>query len=158
MHMPDHNRLKRLKSAAVILLVFLFGLQPALNYLGFEPANAHHFEFLQGSLPALIATLVLVAWGTAAFGEEIVFRGFVLQRLERSMGRSTWAAVMAIVLQAAVFGLAHYSAGWHGIISAGVIALILGTVFVVSGRNLWSMIPAHGIVDTISLIQVYASA
>ena len=125
------------------------------DYLGIAQPADDAFGYLKGSPIALVATLVFLAWGTAAFGEEIIARGFVLNRLSDALGGSGIATLIALFLHAILFGLGHFSYGLRGVISAGVIAVIFGTTYLISGRSLWAVIPAHGIIDTISLVQTY---
>ena len=69
--------------------------------------------------------IVLVAWLAAGFGEELLWRGFLLDRLMRLPGISgrIW---LAIVIQAVLFGLPHLYQGWGGVIVTGSIGLLLG--------------------------------
>ncbi len=140
---------------ALIAIVFLFILQPLFAALQIPAPSENRFAYLAGDPLALVLTLALVAWGTAAFGEEILAQGFVLGRLCDVFGKRRSGILMALLVHAVLFGVAHFSAGPRGIITAAVVAVMLGGAFLVSGRNLWSVIPAHGIVDTISLVQVY---
>ena len=144
-----------LVTVVAVAVVFLFVLQPLFDSLGIAQPADDAFGYLEGSPLALVFTLVFLAWGTAAFGEEIIARGFVLSRLSDALGGSRIAILMALFLHAILFGLGHFSYGLRGIISAGVIAVIFGTTYLVAGRSLWAVIPAHGIIDTISLVQTF---
>jgi len=42
-----------------------------------------------------------------------------------------------------------------GIADSGVAGLILGAAFLLSGRNLWACILAHGLIDTVGVVAVY---
>ena len=52
-----------------------------------------------------------------------------------------------------IFGLVHYSSGPATVAAAGLIGLVFGTAYVLGGRNLWPLMLAHAIPDTISLLQ-----
>lgn len=110
---------------------------------------------LQGDA-ARLATLLLIAWTSAAFGEELLFRGFLLRRLESVLGNGVAPTAGAVTAQALAFGLAHAYLGPRGMATAAVIGVIFGGWYVRSGRNLWPLIIAHGLTDTISLFAIYA--
>ena len=115
------------------------------------------FDFLRGDLVALILFLLIVAWGTAAIGEESIFRGFLLPRLESLFGGGALATVAALTIQAIIFGLAHSYQGLHGIVLTGLIGLVMGLVYLAGNRWLLPVILAHGLIDTISLVGIYQS-
>jgi membrane protease YdiL (CAAX protease family) len=108
---------------------------------------------LRGNLGEYLYWMIPVTWGSAAFGEEMLFRGFVLDRLDQLMrGKALWAAV---VVQAALFGAAHLYLGASGALVAGTLGLVLGAAFIVAGRNLWPCIVIHGLVDSTSVTGVF---
>ncbi len=51
-----------------------------------------------------------------------------------------------------LFGYGHYYKGPSGIVDSGVAGLILGSAYLLSGRNLWVPILAHGFIDTFGVI------
>jgi membrane protease YdiL (CAAX protease family) len=56
-----------------------------------------------------------------------------------------------------IFGLGHGYQGLAGIINTTTIGLLLGTLYLISKRNLWVNIVCHGVIDSISLISLYFS-
>jgi uncharacterized protein len=102
---------------------------------------------------ALLATLFV--WTFAAFGEEIAYRGYLLTRAADLGKRSTPAYWIGIVGVAILFGFGHYYKGPAGILDSGVAGLILGAAYMLSGRNLWASILAHGIIDTFGIVVLY---
>ncbi len=136
-------------------VVFTQVLAPVLAHFGLEQGGIGAFAYLHDNLVALILTLVFIAWGTAAFGEEMVFRGLIMHRLAALMGNSKSAWWAAAVVQAVFFGLPHYYQGWFGVIVGATIGFIMAAAFLLSKRNLWPLIIAHGTVDTLSLVQIY---
>ena len=130
-----------------------------LPALGLVPKMSAMFAALKGDTAEYLYWLLPVAWGSAAFGEELVFRGFLQSRLERFIGGETLSAwLSAAVLQALIFGLLHSYLGAAGAIMAAATGLVLGFVYVISGRNLWACIILHGLVDTVSLTALYLGA
>jgi membrane protease YdiL (CAAX protease family) len=132
---------------AVILMPTLFG--PGQGESGAS------FAFLRESLLVFLLFLIFVAWGTAAFGEEMLFRGFLLNNLEAGLGGTRLALGAALILQAGLFGATHFYQGWYGILLTGSIGLLMGIVFLIGKRWLLPIILAHGIIDTISLVSLY---
>jgi len=129
-----------------------------LPALGLAPKTSAIFGALRGDTAEYLYWLLPVAWGSAAFGEELVFRGFLQSRIERAFGGSGGAALSASVAQAVAFGALHGYLGAAGAILAGGTGLVLGLVYVAGGRNLWACIVLHGLVDTVSLTALYFGA
>lgn len=91
-----------------------------------------------------------IAWVSAAFGEEMFFRGFIITRLQSVFTGVRFASVIAVILAAAFFGYVHiYYQGMRGFVTTGAIALAFGAMFLLLKRNLWPVILVHGIVDSI---------
>jgi membrane protease YdiL (CAAX protease family) len=63
--------------------------------------------------------------------------------------------ILAIIAQAIMFGLGHSYQGLYGIVLTGAIGLVMGITYWLGGRWLLPVILAHGLVDTISITQVY---
>ena len=70
-------------------------------------------------------------------------------------GGSTAAQWVGVVLAAILFGFGHYYKGASGIIDSGVAGLILGAAYMLSGRNLWAAVLAHGLIDTVGVVALY---
>lgn len=106
--------------------------------------------------PRQLALMLAIAWTTAAIGEEILFRGYLIPRLQCLFGNGGLALSIAVITQAGLFALAHSAQGPQGALQAGIVALTFGIAFVATKRNLWALILAHGLIDTVSLIALYA--
>jgi hypothetical protein len=124
---------------------------------GWPPLDLARFAGLVGN-PSRLALWLLVAWTTAAFGEELLFRGFLLTRLHALLGPRPAAIAAAVVLQAALFAVGHAYLGIRGTMSAGVVALVFGAVYFLNGRQLLPLVLAHGLIDSVSLIAIFAGA
>lgn len=98
---------------------------------------------------------LLIVWGFAAFGEEIAYRGYLLNRAADVGGRTTAAFWIGMIAVAVLFGYGHFYKGPAGIIDSGVAGLILGTAYLVTGRNLWTCILAHGFIDTVGVTAAF---
>lgn len=130
----------------LVAVIGIFGIPLLQSFLGEFPQDLNPVSF------PLFLVWARVMF-TAAFGEEVVFRGFMLPRLEVLFANWKFATVLAVILQAVIFGLLHYSSGLVVVISAGVIGLVFGIAFIFGKRNLWPLILVHAIPDTISLFQ-----
>ena len=108
-------------------------------------------EAIAGDFKTALLWLLLV-WTWAAFGEEVGYRGYLLTRAADIGKRTTGAYWIGIVVVAVLFGYGHYYKGPAGILDSGVAGLILGAAYMLSGRNLWASILAHGFIDTFGVI------
>ncbi len=123
---------------------------------GARTADYSMFAPVRGNLPLYLFVLIPVTWGTAAFGEEMIFRGFVLDALRRLIGEGRrYASYVAAVLQAIAFGLLHLYQGPAGATNAAMIGLVLGLVWLFTGRNLWAGIVIHGLFDSAAMTAIY---
>lgn len=138
-----------------MLAVGALVIRPLLGLFRVAPPDLERLEMVRDSPLTFLILLFPVSWGTAAFGEELVTRGFILNRFATALGGSGVAYGSALLLQAALFGLAHSWQGTAGVISTGVYGLVLGGAFLATGRNLWVPIIAHGLMDSISMIAIY---
>ncbi len=112
------------------------------------------FAVLHQNVTMLIVSLITV-WVTAAFFEEVVYRGFLLDRLLTISGPGWIAAILMSLLHAVLFGLLHFYQGPLGVITTGLVGFVFGLFYVAQQRNLWTLILVHGAIDTISVVQFY---
>lgn len=143
----------------LLLLVIVIGLvnpfvQPLMDQLTGTKADYSGYGALRGNIAAA-AQLVGGAWLSAASGEELVFRAFLMHQLERLVGRLRGGMLLAALLGGAAFGLMHASQGLSGVLLTGVVGVLFGYVYLRSGRNLWAMIVAHGLIDTWGVATLY---
>ena len=145
--------------ATFVLVAAGTGLRSLLRDLTGWDVDTSRFDVLRGNLPALVFGLLLV-WTTAAFGEEMVFRGFVmhsLHRLLRDVANNRWAWTFALLVTGLIFGVGHAYQGIAGGILTGVFGVVFGLAYFAGRRNLWSSIITHGVYDTIGFVVVYHS-
>ena len=100
-------------------------------------------------------TTMLIIWTFAAFGEELSYRGYLLTRAADIFARSNAAYFLAMILVAVLFGFGHYYKGPAGVLDSTYSGLVLGCAYLLSGRNLWAAILAHGLSDTFALLVVF---
>lgn len=142
-------------AATVAIVAVLLAGSALTAAAGMEaPETGGVMDLVRQSPLALVVWLVIVAWGSAAFGEELLWRGFLMDRLGRLPGLGG-RAVAVVVIQAVLFGLPHIYQGWSGVLITGTIGLIFGWMRLRANGNLWALIIAHGLVDTIMLTAGY---
>lgn len=137
---------------AIAIAIYLY-LEPLLE-ARFGPIDFSVFDPLEGDT-ALFIFFLVVAWIGAAFGEEVVYRGFIMTRMAQVFGANASGWTIAVILQAILFGLTHAYQGPVGMIEVGLIAAVLGVVYLMSGRSLWPAVLAHGVLDTFGLTDFY---
>lgn len=75
---------------------------------------------------------------SAGIGEEIVFRGY----LQKQFQAATGSIAAAVILQGAIFGLAHSYQGWKQVIVIAALGILYGTL-AAWRRNLRANMLAH---------------
>lgn len=98
---------------------------------------------------------LFIVWTFAAFGEEISYRGYLVTRAADVGGRTKLAYWVAVLVVSVLFGYGHYYKGPAGIVDSGMAWLVLGSAYLISGRNLWVCILAHGFIDTFGVIALF---
>jgi len=138
--------------AVIAAVSFIAG--PLSRALDWPPQDLGRFSEVAGH-PRRLAALLLLTWTSAAVGEEVVFRGFLQGRLRRLLGAAPVPTAIAIALQATLFGACHAYLGARGMLNAAIVGLVFGIGLVRSRGNLWPLILAHGLTDTVTLTLLY---
>lgn len=157
--------LKRYRSALITIAVGvilgtlletfqLLIVQPFLSRVFGQQPDLALFRQLTGNLKLTLLFLAL-AWTLAAFGEEMFWRGYLLNRVAGLFGTARQRRVISLILTSALFGLAHGYQGVTGWVEESIAGLILGLMYLGTGRNLWIPIIAHGVCDTIDMVLLY---
>jgi membrane protease YdiL (CAAX protease family) len=132
----------------------LFVTQPFLvHVLGKQP-DLELFRALHGNLEW---TLIALAgtWTLGAFGEEMVYRGYLMNRVADLLNRTRTAWIASLFAVHIAFGLAHSYQGITGIIENSLAGVLLGLMYLGSRRNLSVPIIAHGVGNTIDFVLIY---
>jgi uncharacterized protein len=138
-------------AAVTVVVLAGFVITPLLRLMGLPPPDPTLLvDVVQGDLTNYLLFLIPVSWGSAAFGEELLLRGFLFNRFAIVYGTT-----VALVLQALVFSLGHTYQGIGGVMTLFAVGVILGWFYLRAGRNLWPVIAAHGLIDTLSITLVY---
>jgi membrane protease YdiL (CAAX protease family) len=119
------------------------GPPPAADSKAAEPARGR--SLLLGAVG-----MVLLAGLLTPFCEEILFRGVVFDWLEERL----WLP-LAVVLSAALFGLAHLRFGLNVAVVTGACGVLLALAYHYSG-TLWAPIIIHTVFNAPKIVLLYA--
>lgn len=146
------------KSAVVFvaaILAFVLGaIAMAMVFGRPQPADFSGYNYLSGNLPMLATALVSV-FLVSSLGEEVIYRGFLIRRLEALGGGGKTALRAALLVSSIIFGLVHFAWGPTGMVQTGFMGLALGIAFVAVKRDLWILVLAHFYMDAILMVQMY---
>lgn len=133
-----------MKLAMKAIVMPLLGA-PAINYT---------YRYLTGNTEALPMMLYAVIIG-AGFGEEVLFRGYLFERLSRLMGPGRRTTVACVLVTTCFFAIAHYpEQGLAGVQQAAVMGLVFGMLFAVTKR-LWLPMVTHAAFDITAVVLIY---
>lgn len=146
---------KALLALLLGLIGFVLGSIVMANITGVpDTADMSQYNFLRDNLPMLLISLFGV-YIVSSFGEELVYRGFLISRFTAFWKGSRWTNFLSVTLSAIVFALAHYQWGSMGVVQTFGMGLAFALVYLKMKRNLWILVLAHAIMDSILLIQMY---
>lgn len=139
----------------VLLLVIVWTFlqlalfMPVLNHLTGTTQDLSTFENLKGNLGNLLFFLILT-WTLAAFGEEIVYRGYLQKRIYDMFENPGVAVFSGIAVSSLLFGLAHTEQGLIGV-TVTTLDAIFFSLLKLKYDNIWAPVLAHGFSNTIGL-------
>jgi uncharacterized protein len=139
---------------AVVVIVFGETVQPLIERMFGMKSDYSGYGALAGNAEAALR-LFLFALLSAALGEEILFRGFLLHQLEEGFGANVVVRSVAIVASAVLFGFAHALQGVVGVLTTGLIGAVFAWSWFQSGRNLWALMLAHALIDAYGIGMLY---
>jgi membrane protease YdiL (CAAX protease family) len=151
-----------LKVFGLSMVVFVFGIAAylagpiVLASFNDAPASADftRYEYLRDNPMALIISLIGV-YIISSFGEEVIFRAFLIDRISEITQGLKGSVAIAVVASSVLFGLFHYEWGIMGMVQTGSMGLAMGISYVVLKRKFWALVLAHAYMDTILLVQLY---
>ena len=135
-------------------LLELFITQPALVKLFGKMPDLSDLGEMKGNWKALLLFIAL-SWTLAAFGEEMVYRGYLMNRVAGLFRDRRVAWLVSLIVVSFLFGLGHIDQGVTGQVENMINGLLLGTIFLATGCNLWAAIIAHGVTDTLDVVLLY---
>ncbi len=142
----------------LVLVVQIVGrifITPALAGLFDAPTiDLSAYDYLYQN-PGMTVMTLIGAMFTGGFIEEVIYRGFMINRLTAAFGGGKGALYAAALLNTLPFALIHYEWGFGGMIITLVMGAIMGLMYLVTKRNLWPLIIAHALLDAILISQLY---
>ena len=108
--------------------------QKAMTFIPADGKELSHFIFLS------IA---------AGIGEEIIFRGFLINYLLHWTGNETYGVILACVFSSALFAFLHGYQGLRSMIKIFILAMLFAAIFVLS-ESLLIVIVVHALIDILS--------
>jgi membrane protease YdiL (CAAX protease family) len=132
----------------------LFVTQPLLaRWIGKMP-DLSDFADLVGNVKLLLIYLALV-WVLGALGEELVYRGYLMNRIAGLFRNTRAAWTVSLVAVSVAFGCAHLDQGSTGMVENILNGLLLGGLYLACGRNLAVPVIAHALSDTLDFLLIY---
>ena len=135
-------------------LLELFVTQPLLVKLTGKMPDFSDLGELRGNWK-LTLLFIALSWTLAAFGEEMVYRGYLMNRVAGLFRKPKVAWTISLVVVSFVFGLGHLDQGVTGQVENMIDGLLLGVIFLATGCNMWAAIIAHGVTDTVDILLMY---
>lgn len=142
--------------AFTILSILIFqslkdqlGMQVSPDMSGEKAASK--FGDLSGNW-LLFFTIIPFVWLQSAL-EEILDRGFLINWIEQMLSSTWFATIIAVLAQALIFGFRHSYDISERSITVALIGLAMGIGYVAFGRNLWPLIMAHCLLNTMSMLE-----
>lgn len=128
-------------------------IQPLLEIV-FGRIDLSNLEGIKGNFVSYLL-FILFMWGVAAFGEEFIYRSYLVKHIAGLFSNEKAGWIISSLLVGSVFGLAHMYQGVSGVITTGLLGVVLGLVFYRNEKNLWLAILTHGIYDMIGITLIY---
>jgi membrane protease YdiL (CAAX protease family) len=134
----------------VIQLLAVAFLEPITEKLTNTTHDQSVVENVKGNWKAFLQWM-LVVWVLVALLEEGIYRGFLMTETAKVLGDGIGALIVNIIFSSLVFGFSHGYQNRAGIVSTGIIGVVLACIFVFSDFNLWLAIFTHGFIDTVGI-------
>lgn len=132
----------------------LYVFEPFIGRITGSLPDLSNFAAIKGDTRFLL-TWLAITWTVAAFGEEIIYRGYLINRVADLFRNSGFKWVSGLAISSILFGFVHYYQGLSGMISTGISGLFFGACFLASGRKIWVSIIAHGVSNSIGFILIF---
>ena len=134
-----------------LFVVYVFVLVPGIEMLTGVPIDYSSMIQVKGDLPTAIIWLLIV-WATAAFGEEIIFRGYLMRQFVKFFEDSKISLAINILKFCSFFEYMHMQQGITGQLVAGSTGALLSIVFYRRQYDLWFMVVLHDSFNTLGIL------
>lgn len=116
-----------------------------MRWLEIPPEYFSILEEMKWSGPGQAILMIIAVSGVAAFAEEVIFRGMLLQSMEKSFRKPQTAIIMSALFFALVHAMPWY---FFQIIILGIILGVLSSGF----QSVWPAIVCHGAYNLFSMV------
>jgi membrane protease YdiL (CAAX protease family) len=144
--------------STLVIIVLSYFLRQIITSLTNQKPNLEAFKAVEGNPKALLVGL-LVVWVFGAFGEELFFRGFLINSFYKLLPdkylNDSMKCKFSLLITSVITGIGHAYQGLTGMILTGIIGFLFGLIYLYSNRNLWPNILTHGLYDTVAFIMVF---
>ena len=125
-----------------------------MPYFGAPPTNPVLAPYIGNLDAALIGTVEMII--LAGLAEEIVFRGFLFNRLQVAFGTGWFARALMIAGVALFFGGLHYfGQGYFGALNATIMGFLFCVIYFLNKQRLWFLIVMHSAFDVCAVWLTY---
>ena len=143
--------LRAMTAVIIILIVQALLVQPLLRHVFAQPPNFSRFHDMNSYQ---LLGWIAAGWALGGFAEEII-RAYLIYRIVDLFGRSRAGWICAVLGSSLFYALNHDYQSFAGAIGVIVSCIGLGSLYLISKRNLWSNIICHGLNDTFAFIAVF---
>lgn len=145
--------LKSLLIAIAFFIGFSIFIDPLLQtWLGEYDLSS--VEDVRGNLVGYIFLMVIM-WVFAAFGEELLFRGYYMKALAELFGNNNRAWLLSALITSLYFGVSHAYQGLIGVVSVFLWSFSISLLFNKNRNNLLLLVLIHGIYDSIGITLIF---
>lgn len=129
-------------------------IQPLVYRLGGGQEDLSQYASIQGNVPVLIVW-ILIGWVLGAFVEEMIYRGYLLNRFTDLFGQNRLGWTVGLLASSAFFALGHAYLGISGVVQVFAEACFWAALYLAGRRNLWLPVIGHGVTNTIGFVLMY---
>ncbi|WP_420603256.1 CPBP family intramembrane glutamic endopeptidase [Flagellimonas sp.] len=136
-----------------------FGLGHKVGTLFFSmdvQIDVSGYEYLKNN-PGIFVLSLIGVYIISSFGEEFIYRGFLVNRLTWLFQGTKAKHITSILLSSILFGLAHYKWGAIGVVQTFFMGMALATSYVLLRKKLNILILAHVYMDSLLFLNIYFS-
>lgn len=139
--------------AITLYIVFSVFIDPLLqNWLGEYDLSS--IDDIRGNFAGYII-LMIIMWVFAAFGEELLFRGYYMKSLAELIGNNKKSWLLSALITSTYFGVSHAYQGLIGVVSVFLWSFVISMLFIKNRNNLLLLVLIHGIYDSIGITLIY---
>lgn len=133
----------------------IYVLSPIREWMGIVQEVPAAYAVIEGNNSKLIIYLV-VAWTTAGFGEELIYRSFFLGQFVSVFENIKNKWILSLIISSIIFGFLHFNNGIDAIIGTTVTGFIIGLIYLNTGRNIWAAYVTHAVANTVGFLIIYS--